>query len=164
MSESKIQIRAGILEFSGEGEQAWLSEQVDKILGILPQFLKDDTVKKTATNMPESADAQGASERIAETLDLSMQSIAAKFDGNTGPGLVTAAAAYLRFVKGRSKFSRNELLEAMKEANGYYSINHSGNLSKSLKTLISNQTLIQGADNLYSIHASKEAQLNGALK
>ena len=164
MSESKIQIRAGILEFSGEGEQEWLSEQVDKILGILPQFLKDDTVKKTVAGISESADVQGASERIAETLDLSMQSIAAKFDGSSGAGLTTAAAVYLRFVKGKSKFSRNELLEAMKEANGYYSTNHSSNLSKTLKTLISNQTLIQGADNLYSVHASKEAQLNGTLK
>jgi hypothetical protein len=164
MSESKIQIRAGILEFSGEGEQEWLSEQVDKILGILPQFLKDGPVKKAAIDVPEFADAQGAPEHIAETVDLSMQSIAAKFDGTSGTGLATAAAVYLRFVKGKSKFSRNELLEAMKEANGYYSTNHSGNLSRSLKTLISNQTLIQGADNLFSIHASKEAQFNGALK
>ncbi|MBA3648773.1 MAG: hypothetical protein H0W62_09515 [Chitinophagales bacterium] len=40
MSESKIQIKVGIVEFSGEGNQDWLATQLDKILGKVPELLK----------------------------------------------------------------------------------------------------------------------------
>src|SRR5438876_9939481 len=33
MAEAKIEIKVGSVSFSGEGESAWLSEQLDKILG-----------------------------------------------------------------------------------------------------------------------------------
>jgi len=40
MSESKIQIKVGHVEFSGEGNQDWLSSQLDKILDKVPDLLK----------------------------------------------------------------------------------------------------------------------------
>ena len=40
MSDSKIQIKVGIIEFSGEGNQDWLSTQLDKILEKAPELLK----------------------------------------------------------------------------------------------------------------------------
>ncbi|MGN6294248.1 MAG: hypothetical protein ACTHMV_15990 [Chitinophagaceae bacterium] len=40
MSDSKIQIKVGIVEFSGEGNQEWLASQLDKILSKMPELLK----------------------------------------------------------------------------------------------------------------------------
>lgn len=40
MSETKIQVKVGIIEFSGEGNQDWLSAQLDKILEKAPELLK----------------------------------------------------------------------------------------------------------------------------
>lgn len=40
MSESKIQIKVGIVEFSGEGQQEWLASQLDKILEKVPELVK----------------------------------------------------------------------------------------------------------------------------
>lgn len=40
MSDSKIQIKVGIVEFSGEGNQDWLATQLDKILAKVPELLK----------------------------------------------------------------------------------------------------------------------------
>lgn len=40
MSDSKIQIKVGIVEFSGEGNQDWLANQLDKILEKVPELLK----------------------------------------------------------------------------------------------------------------------------
>jgi hypothetical protein len=40
MSDSKIQIKVGIIEFSGEGNQDWLATQLDKILERAPELLK----------------------------------------------------------------------------------------------------------------------------
>ncbi len=38
MSDSKIVIKVGIVEFSGEGEKDWLSAQLDKILVKIPDL------------------------------------------------------------------------------------------------------------------------------
>jgi len=40
MSDSKINIKVGIVEFSGEGNQDWLATQLDKILSKVPSCLK----------------------------------------------------------------------------------------------------------------------------
>jgi hypothetical protein len=40
MSDSKINIKIGHVEFSGEGNQEWLGSQLDKILEKIPELLK----------------------------------------------------------------------------------------------------------------------------
>jgi hypothetical protein len=40
MSDSKIQIKVGNVEFSGEGNQEWLTSQLDKILEKVPELNK----------------------------------------------------------------------------------------------------------------------------
>jgi hypothetical protein len=42
MSDSKIQLKVGVVEFSGEGDSQWLSLQFDKILAKIPQFLQPE--------------------------------------------------------------------------------------------------------------------------
>ena len=39
MSDTKIQIKVGAVEFSGEGDQAWLALQLDKVLTKIPELL-----------------------------------------------------------------------------------------------------------------------------
>lgn len=38
MSDSKIEIKVGSISFSGEGDGAWLSEQLDKVLAKIPEL------------------------------------------------------------------------------------------------------------------------------
>lgn len=40
MANSKIEIKIGIVKFSGEREPKWLSEQLDKILEKIPELLR----------------------------------------------------------------------------------------------------------------------------
>lgn len=47
MSDSKIQIKVGIVEFSGEGNQDWLAAQLDKILDKVPELLKIELANPT---------------------------------------------------------------------------------------------------------------------
>lgn len=69
MTNSKIEIKIGIIEFSGEGDQEWLAEQLDKIIEKAPEFinsgvalaqptpelknetLKDNQVKAASSNV-----------------------------------------------------------------------------------------------------------------
>ena len=39
MAEAKIEIKAGNVSFSGEGNEAWLSSQLDKVLKHLPDLV-----------------------------------------------------------------------------------------------------------------------------
>lgn len=39
-TNTKIEIRVGNIEFSGEGDQVWLGTQLDKILKSIPELLK----------------------------------------------------------------------------------------------------------------------------
>lgn len=39
MTDSKIQIKVGNVEFSGEGNQEWLTSQLDKVLEKIPELI-----------------------------------------------------------------------------------------------------------------------------
>ena len=40
MAEAKIEIKVGAVSFAGEGEEKWLSQQLDKVLEKLPELAK----------------------------------------------------------------------------------------------------------------------------
>jgi len=55
MSDSKIEIKIGIIEFSGEGEPKWLSEQLDKILEKTPELLNLEIPNNSNSNLKEKS-------------------------------------------------------------------------------------------------------------
>lgn len=55
MGESKIEVTVGAVRFSGEGDQAWLSEQLDKVLKAAPSI----------PTVVESAAAGGGGQKAA---------------------------------------------------------------------------------------------------
>jgi len=85
--------------------------------------------------------------------------IAAKLNSKTGSDLVLAAAAYLKFTQGLDNFTRQQILEAMKEATGYYKGSMSNNLTKNLKSLVENSRLNGLANGKYSLTAQTEKEL-----
>ncbi len=158
MSEAKINIKVGHVEFSGEGEQDWLSQQLRKILAKVPEVLHMEiSIHKNAREDKKDSNAQSAD------LSLSMVSIGAKLKPKTGPELALAAAAYLRFVKKKATFRREDILNSMKEATGYYKANYSNNLSSTLLGLVKSDSLTQAADNAFSLHIDKENEINAIL-
>lgn len=56
MATARIRVKLGAMSFSGEGESAWVAEQLDKVLGALPP-------------LPVPAGVEGAAEAHAETGD-----------------------------------------------------------------------------------------------
>lgn len=159
MSESRLQLKVGIVEFSGEGNSEWLSEQLDKVLLKIPEYIQ---------SRPEYQGELGEEKFKKEGVEagshnLSAVSVAAKMKVKSGQDLVLAAVAYLRFVQGKSTFSREEILTTMKSATGYYQKNYSGNLTKMLTALIKNESIMENANHSYSLHANKESELNGTI-
>src|SRR5687768_4531521 len=142
MSVSKIEIKVGIVEFAGEGDQEWLAQQFDKILIKVPELLKIEMESPVNSN---SAETFKANSNNGGVLDMSMLSIASKLGGKAGSDLATAAAAYLKFVQGKNSFSREDILKSMKLATGYFKGTMVNNFTKILTQLVKNNAFAQAS-------------------
>ena len=65
MGQSKIDVTIGNLSFSGEGEQEWLAEQLDKVLKAVPKI---EIAQPQATGSAPAASAQGVNGGFTTTL------------------------------------------------------------------------------------------------
>ncbi|MEJ0106206.1 MAG: hypothetical protein WDO19_28265 [Bacteroidota bacterium] len=119
-------------------------------------YSNDAAIKKPLSNAKQN-------QQDGKALNLSMVNIATKIKAKSGGEVATAAAAYLKLVKEKDSFSREEILAAMKLATGIYKTSYNNNLSNILLTLVNNDTLTQSAGNAYSLSFDKEEELYGQL-
>ena len=163
MSDSKIQIKIGIVEFSGEGNQDWLARQLDKILEKVPELLKIGGV-----NLPKGLNEEGTANGNSNTMGedrfskLSVLNIAGKLNAKSGSELSIAAAAFIHFVLGKNSFSRDDITSNMKNATGMFKQSFIKNLSGSLSRLEKAGYLLKTGNN-YSLSTSKVTELNALL-
>ncbi|WP_345949982.1 hypothetical protein ABDD95_00720 [Mucilaginibacter sp. PAMB04274] len=113
MSESKIQIKIGSIEFSGEGQQDWLSLQIDKILNKLPELLKNESVAQTLQNGPTDHVLKASSNKVLPTLSIWLKDKGATTI-QTKKFLATAAHIQLN---GKSRVTTGDVNAALKNAN-----------------------------------------------
>lgn len=156
MSESKIQVKVGIVEFSGEGDPEWLASQLDKILEKIPELLKIEVSSTARSN------GSGANNGTGSISGLSVTNIAGKLNSKSGADLIIAAAAYLHFIEKKEAFSRDEISQTMKKATGYYKNSHLANLTTNLASLEKSNALTKSSND-YSIHVDKVNELNAIL-
>lgn len=160
MSESKIQIKAGAIEFSGEGNQELLAKQLDKVLEKIPELLKNGFPPSTNfNNVTDNGSTNNYSSNISS---LSIINIAGKLNCKSGSDLVIAAAAYLHFVENKKTFSRDDINQTMKKATGYYKNSHQANLTTTLAGLEKNNTFTKSS-NAYALNIDKVNELNAIL-
>ena len=75
MADSKIEIKVGIVEFSGEGDPKWLAEQLDKILEKVPDLLKIELANPVASvqaSAPTSTTQSAPVKKISTPSNLSI--------------------------------------------------------------------------------------------
>lgn len=160
MSESKIQVKVGIVEFAGEGEQEWLAKQLDKILEKVPELLKIEVsslVKSTVGLTGNNPD--GGTSTIS---GLSVLNIAGKLSSKSGSDLAIVAATFLHFVEGKISFTRDDISSTMKKATGIYKDSYLANLTTILAQLEKGSTFLKSGST-YSLSANKLNELNAIL-
>src|ERR1700761_2969930 len=135
MKDSKIQIKVGNVEFSGEGEQDWLSDQLDKFLDQIPKFIMGEIDKPINKDNIKSDPTSIA---VRSITNLSIINIAGKLNCKSGSDLALAAAAFLHFIENKTAFSRDELSSTMKKALGFYKESMMKNLTVTLTGLEKN--------------------------
>ncbi|THU40481.1 hypothetical protein FAM09_11515 [Niastella caeni] len=115
MNDSKIQIKVGNVEFSGEGDQIWLTSQLDKILEKVPELIKIEP--KTFNGISRIGDEANGN----VISNGSRSSTLATFlkENNATVHQVKkylATAAFLQ-LNGKNRLSTSDVVEALKNAN-----------------------------------------------
>ena len=112
MADVKIQMKIGEVEFSGEGEQAWVGKQLEKILNAAPTIAAS-AGRRPATHSSETPGATTDPNAANQTL--------AKFlrDKNAVTNQVRkflAAAVWLQ-AKGKNRLTTAEVTHSLKDSN-----------------------------------------------
>ncbi len=115
MDEARVEIRIGAIEFSGQGEQAWLAEQLDKILtkaqdlvALVPGQPSVPLAASSPEHQPMATDEAVATQTLPTFLnEKGVKSQVTKF-------LVTAV--WLE-SKGQKRLSTADVSKALKDSN-----------------------------------------------
>lgn len=110
-----------------------------------------------AEDLPPSAAKQ-------TQISMTARAVATAFSAQTGTDLVESMAAYLAVVSRLETFSRQQLLDAMKSATGYFKPTYRGNLSSYIETLCKKGILIEVSPEVYTVKAAALRQLTQKLE
>lgn len=114
MSDTKIQIKIGIVEFSGEGDQEWLSSQLDKILVKIPELLKIEVATSGSHHGNQIEKPDGLKE-IPKIKNLALF-LKEKNATTVQTKKFLATAAFLQ-LKGSNRTTTAEISKALKDSN-----------------------------------------------
>lgn len=131
MTTAKIEIKLGLIDFKGEGEEKWLENQLDKILQQAPELLKIAPIDHGGDDTETSDGGGNGSSIIGRGVTL------AKFlaDKNVGANQVKRylATAVWLFARGNKKPTTSDVTKALKN-------NHQAKLSNPADCLNKNVT------------------------
>lgn len=111
MSDAKIEIKIGQIEFSGEGQQEWVAEQLDKILGKAEELLAIASVSQSTEQLehkPMAKDTTNAKMTLPSFLS-------AKNATKNQVKKFLATAVWLE-AKGKSRIQTSEVTKALKDS------------------------------------------------
>lgn len=155
---TRLRMKVGSAEFEYEGPidftQDFIKELFSHMEGLTPPIVSPD--------LPKSSVVSSAAASISIPL-LHINTIASKLGVKTGPELAIAALASMQIIKGADKATRSEILEEMKSASSYFQANMAGNLSKILKTLVTNHKFNQISQNTFALNAAERAVVEQKL-
>jgi hypothetical protein len=114
MSDSKIQIKVGIVEFSGEGNQEWLATQLDKILAKVPELLKIELSTPPKATSPGNAGTANNGHAGEKPANLATYLKDKNATSNQVKKFL-ATAAYLQ-LNGKDRLSTSDVSNALKDA------------------------------------------------
>ena len=138
MENSKIEFKIGNIQFIGEGEQEWLSKQLDNILNKIPELInynvpdnKEKNETKSTIEKVENEEniSPSSTNRITETLATFLRNKKAT-DNQRRKFLATAV--YLQ-LNGKDNLVTKDITDALKKAKQTKLSNPAHQLSQNIK-------------------------------
>lgn len=116
MSDAKIEISIGQIQFSGQGEQEWVSQQLEKVLIHADKLLRLNPVTNIGTGSP----ADGAHKPMGDDSGISKKTLPAflgeKNASQTQARKFLATAVWLE-AKGQGRLTTSDITNALKASN-----------------------------------------------
>lgn len=162
MTTSKIRIKLGAIEVEYEGSEAFLKEELPRLLGAV----SDLHAKSGGSSTSHSDLGQGESGGSAtggKKIEATTASIAARLQAKSGPELIMAAVARITFALGQDVCSRQKISQEMKSAASYYKKTYMNNLSKYLDVLVKDNKLNEPSSGNYALTASARADMESRI-
>jgi len=132
MANAKIEFALGSITFSGEGEETWVSDQLDKILQKAPDLIK--IAPETQAISQSAAPVSGQVSRLPDDT-IASQSLPnffrAKEVPSSGFKKFLATAVWLH-SKGSNRISLGDVTQALRDSNQTRLSNPSDCLSKNV--------------------------------
>jgi hypothetical protein len=119
MNETKIQIKIGSIEFSGEGNQDWLTTQFDKVLDRIPELAKIGLPISSSSPIP-SKTSLGVEDGIKSDSDNIPRNLVKFLKEKDALSKQVrkflATAAFLQ-LNGKNRVSTEDVTETLRRAN-----------------------------------------------
>lgn len=150
----KIHIKVGAIEIEYEGNEEFIKNDLLTFLEKVAEVLN----VKIIPSIPTESKTQ-----LQSGLQLTTSSIATKLNVKSGADLILAACVHLHFIKGKSSFSRQDILSEMQTASNYYKQTYGKHLTEYLSGLQKSNKLIENTPNIYAIHVNELQGLEKTL-
>jgi hypothetical protein len=160
-NDASIRIKLGQLEVEYQGDASFLKEDLLETVKQLLELQKENLIVQQIASGADNG-AGGTA-----TFDHSTDSIANILGAKSGTLLALAAAAHLHFVKGKQKFTRQEIIAEMRTAPGHWKNSYSNNMSAYLNGLKgskdSKDRLRLVSDDTYALSSKEKQALEAKL-
>lgn len=160
-SSARIRIKLGHVEIEYEGDSSFLKKELLETVKEILQLQKSVPVGESP--LP-AAPAAAANSGGGGKFDHSTDTVSTLIGAKTGTDLVVAAAAHLYFVKGKEKFTRQEIIAEMRTAPSYFKESYVGNLTQSLITLTKGKDRLRlVSKDTYALSSKEKQDLEAKL-
>lgn len=161
MSIRKIEIRASNITLAVEtdGEDAF--ELLKSALSFArdEQLIGEQRSPKSLTSTGAAADPAHASEPIREG---TINTVTSKFGGGSAREILHAAAIYLTFYLGKTKWNRAEWIETAKEARDWKT-QYNSNAARDVGRMVKSGEINENAADLFSLPTLTLAEVESQL-
>ena len=158
----RVRFRFGPVEIEYEGTDSLFPQDLLTFLGDAVALCAERDVPATPET-PPSDSGHGVPPILPTRDDLSVSSIAARMNAETGADLIMAAAVFLAECAGQPVFSRREILDTMKGSTAHYNKNMSSNLTSYLRGLVKGGRLNERTDGFYALTANEKQATEAIL-
>ena len=162
-SQMRVCLKIGEFEVEYEGDISLLKESnLSNPINIILQLYKQHREEFSTYPLLEREKSTDMT-KAGRKLDFSISTVAGRLDAKTCQDLAVAAASYLTFVEERNEFTSKEILAKMKEAQFYYRVSMSNNLSNTLGRLVKGSRLNQTNKGMYSLSIDEKKIIESKL-
>jgi hypothetical protein len=160
--DASIRIKLGQIEIEYNGDAAFLKKDLLATVGELLDLQKQHPDAASSSHTKDEGTGGGQAGGGGK-FDQSTDTMANILGASSGPDLAVAAAAHLHLVKGKPKFTRQEIIAEMRTAPGHFKDSFSNNMSSYLNGLKTKDRLRLVAEDTYALSNKEKQALEAKL-